>query len=36
VAARVKERLAVSKRTLQIFDIEEFNLKKQNRTEGKD
>jgi hypothetical protein len=35
VVAKFRERLAVSKRTTQKFDMERFNLKKLDEAEGK-
>jgi hypothetical protein len=34
--ARVREKLAVSKRTIQQFDMERFNLKKLDEVEGEE
>jgi hypothetical protein len=36
VVAKVRERLAVSKQTMQKFDMERFNLKKLDEVEGKE
>jgi DNA repair ATPase RecN len=36
VVAKVRERLAVSKQTMQKFDIVRFNLKKLDNVEGKE
>jgi hypothetical protein len=36
VVAKVRERLTVSKRATQKFDMERFNLKKLNEVEGKE
>jgi hypothetical protein len=36
MVAKVRERLAVSKRTTQKFDMERFNLKKLDEVQGKE
>jgi hypothetical protein len=36
VVAKVRDRLAASKRAKQKFDVERYNLKKLNEVEGKE